>query len=54
MRNPGNSTAKTWLYQRYRIPAMTYETGDDSGQGCGGRPGGQCSAVARRRERRNG
>jgi predicted deacylase len=28
--NPENPTAKTWLYQRYRIPAMTYETGDDS------------------------
>lgn len=28
--NPENPTAKTWLYQRYRIPAMTYETGDDT------------------------
>jgi murein tripeptide amidase MpaA len=28
--NPQNPTAKTWLYQRYRIPAMTYETGDDT------------------------
>lgn len=28
--NPENPTAKTWLYQRYGIPAMTYETGDDT------------------------
>lgn len=28
--NPENPTAKTWLYLRYGIPAMTYETGDDT------------------------
>ena len=28
--NPQNPTAKTWVYQRYGIPAMTYETGDDT------------------------
>jgi hypothetical protein len=28
--SPDNATAKSWLYQRYRIPAMTFETGDDS------------------------
>lgn len=28
--NPGSGTAKNWFFERFAIPAYTYEVGDDT------------------------